>query len=166
MPHALPVVKDAAPTPGLSQFVEAVRSGKSVPNSYVILLGLKEVDSVRLLKTVQQGITYKSFLSFQRNLGISPARLLELVQIPQRTLTRRKHEGRLRPEESDRLLRVGRVFGKAIELFEGDVDAARQWLAAPQTVLGGAKPWDLAKTEFGSREVELAIGRIEHGVYA
>src|SRR5262249_54956085 len=127
---------------------------------------LKKFDSAQLLKAVEQGIPYKSFLKLQRNLGVSQARLLDLIHIPQRTLTRRKHEGRLRPEESDRLLRVTRLMGRAIEVFDGDVMAARTWLAAPQFVLGGAVPWDLIKTELGSREVETALGRIEQGVFA
>ena len=61
---------------------------------------------------------------------------------------------------------TARVFGRAIELFEGDAGAARRWLSSPQTVLGGAVPWDLARTEIGSREVDSAIGRIEHGVFS
>ena len=69
-------------------------------------------------------------------------------------------------DESDRLLRAGRVFGRAIELFDGDAEAARSWLAAPQAVFGGVVPWDLARTDLGAREVEFAIGRIEQGVFA
>ena len=48
----------------------------------------------------------------------------------------------------------------------GDAEAARGWLGKPQKVLGGAVPWDLARTELGAREIETAIGRIEHGVFA
>jgi putative toxin-antitoxin system antitoxin component (TIGR02293 family) len=69
-------------------------------------------------------------------------------------------------EESDRLLRAGRVFGRALELFDGDTNAARNWLSKPQPALGGGVPLELAETEVGAREVEAAIGRIEHGVYS
>jgi putative toxin-antitoxin system antitoxin component (TIGR02293 family) len=153
-------------TPDVVNFLAVLRSGKAVLNSYVVLLGLNQVDSVQLLKTVERGITYRSFGKLQKGLAVSQQRLLEVVQIPQRTLARRKHEGRLRPDESDRLLRATRLLGKAIELFDGDVAAARKWLGTPQTVLGGAVPLDLAKTDLGTREVESAIGRIEHGVFA
>lgn len=150
----------------IAKFVKFIHSGMPGPNSYVVLLGLNEFDSVRLLRIVERGIVYSSFVRFQRNLDVTQARLLDLVQIPQRTLTRRRQEGRLRPDESDRLLRVSRLFGRAIELFDGDADAARKWLSTAQTVLGGAIPLDLAKTDLGTREVERAIGRIEHGVFA
>lgn len=87
--------------------------------------------------------------------------LAELAQIPPRTLARRKEEGRLDPDESDRLLRASRVFGRALALFEGDVDAARTWLSAEQPALGGMAPLELATTDVGAREVENLIGRLE-----
>jgi putative toxin-antitoxin system antitoxin component (TIGR02293 family) len=150
----------------VAEFVDLVHSGKPGAHSYVTLLGLRRFDSAKLLKTVERGISVSSLTRFQRNIDLPQKRLLEVVQIPQRTMTRRRKEGRLRPDESDRLLRASRLFGRVIELFEGDAEAARRWLSSPQTVLGGAIPWDLAKTELGSREVEAAIGRIEHGVFA
>ena len=69
------------------------------------------------------------------------------------------------PDESDRLLRASRVFGRALELFEGDPEAARRWLGLPQPALGGATPLAFARTEAGAREVEDLVGRLEHGVF-
>jgi putative toxin-antitoxin system antitoxin component (TIGR02293 family) len=81
-------------------------------------------------------------------------------------MTRRKREGRFLPDESDRLLRASRLFGKALELFEGDRDAATEWLTTAQPALGGTVPLDLAKSEVGALEVERLIGRLEHGVFS
>ena len=81
-------------------------------------------------------------------------------------MTRRKREGRFLPEESDRLLRASRLFGKALQLFEGDRDAATEWLTTAQPGLGGIVPLDLAKSEVGVLEVERLIGRLEHGVFS
>jgi putative toxin-antitoxin system antitoxin component (TIGR02293 family) len=100
------------------------------------------------------------------NVGLSREALADLVQIKPRTLDRRKEGGRLRPEESDRLLRAARVFGGTIALFEGDADAARTWLSSPQRALGGAVPLEMARTEVGAREVESLVGRLEHGVFS
>ena len=58
------------------------------------------------------------------------------------------------------------VFGRALELFEGDSRAAERWLSSPKRALGGAVPYELAETEAGAREVEALIGRIEHGVFS
>ena len=66
--------------------------------------------------------------------------------------------------ESDRLLRTARLFRLAVDLFDGDRQAARQWLQTPKRALGGATPLDHAATEVGAREVEDLVGRAEHGV--
>src|SRR5215212_7865128 len=83
-----------------------------------------------------------------------------------RTLTRRKQQGRFAPDESDRLLRAARLFGRALELFEGNRDAATEWLFRAQPALGSARPVDVARTELRAREVENLIGRLEHGVFS
>ena len=87
-----------------------------------------------------------------------------MLHIRMRTLSRRKEEGRLRPDESDRLLRASRLFGKILDLFEGDLEKARAWFHAPQEGLGGATPMEFARTDIGSREVENLVGRLEYGV--
>jgi putative toxin-antitoxin system antitoxin component (TIGR02293 family) len=51
-------------------------------------------------------------------------------------------------------------------LFEGDRDAAVEWLTTPQTALGDRVPLDLARTEIGAREVERLVGRLDHGVFS
>ena len=94
------------------------------------------------------------------------AKVARFVAIPQRTLTRRQNDGRLGPDESDRVLRASRIFDLAVDLFEGDVAGARQWLQARQPGLGGEVPIEFASTEVGAREVENLIGRLEHGVIA
>ncbi len=67
---------------------------------------------------------------------------------------------------AEQLLRVDRIIGCSLELFEGDRDGAVEWLLSSQPALGGASPMDVAKTEVGAREVEDLIGRLEHGVYS
>ena len=89
-----------------------------------------------------------------------------LIQIPPRTLTRRRSGGRLQPDESDRLLRAARLFQLTVELFESNIDAARAWFSSPKKALGGKTPLEFARTEVGAREVENLIGRLEHGVYS
>ena len=78
---------------------------------------------------------------------------------------RRKAKGRLRPEESERLLRVSGIFERALDLFAGDTDAARHWLTTPSEELSNHSPLEFARTELGAREVEDFITRLEHGVF-
>ena len=154
-----------AATDDLQHFLTFLRKGNPGPNSHVVLLGLKLFDTPELLKAVNKGFAYRTFERFQRNIVLPVESVMLLVNIPRRTLTRRKHEGRFAPEESDRLVRASRVYGKALELFEANITAASNWLRTPQRGLGGAVPLVVAQTDVGSREVERLLGRLEHGVF-
>lgn len=128
------------------------------------LLGLALGGPVELHARLEQGLPYDALERLRALLDLPLARIAELVRVPLRTLARRKEAGRLQPEESDRLVRVARVVGLALGLFEGDVSAVRAWLAQPQMALGRRAPLDLATTDVGAREVERVIGRLEHGI--
>jgi len=136
------------------------------PHRYLALLGVEPLDTMRLLRQIEEGFTFRELEHLQRALALPMERVAELVHIKPRTLSRRREQGYLLPDESDRLVRVSRVFGKALELFEDDAEAARRWLSTPQPALGGAVPLTVAKTDTGSREVEDLIGRLEHGVFS
>ena len=101
-----------------------------------------------------------------RALALPGGQLAEALGIPGRTLHRRKADARLTPDESDRLVRLSRLYAAALDLFEGDAAGARQWLASPALALGGATPLRWSQTEPGAREVEALIGRLEHGVFS
>ena len=163
MPTKSNVQKRRAPQDDVAALVEKAAPGR---HHYAVLLGLRDVDSATILRSVQAGLSFRAFERFQRNVGFSQAQVSGLMQIAGRTLSRRRAEGRFRPDESDRLLRAGRVVGRALQLFEGDRVAARKWFLSPQPSLGGAIPLRLAETEVGAREVEAVIGRIEHGVFS
>lgn len=155
-----------ATTPDLQRLRQFVRQGAPGAYAYVILLGMDTFDPRQVLRSVNRGFPYRAFDRFCRNSGLSFDALIALIDIPRRTMTRRKAEGRFLPSESDRLLRASRLFAQALELFEGNRDAALGWLMAAQSALGDASPLDLARTEVGSREVERLIARLEHGVFS
>lgn len=164
MEHALFEEKVGGEPPDIESYWKAAKAGQGGSYLYVSLLGLKDLDPIKLVKKVTQGLMFQSLVRFQENTLFSTGDIADLVSIPRRTLQRRKAEGRLDPEESDRLLRVTRVFAKALELFEGDARAARNWFQTPARALGGELPIRLARTDLGSREVEALIDRLEHGV--
>ena len=121
---------------------------------------------LRIYQQVRRGLSYSAFQHLQRNLALPTRTVAELADIPSRTLARRREDGRLDPDESDRLVRVSRVYGRALELFEGDAAQALRWLSSPQPALGGTVPFELAKTDVGAREVDHLVGRLEHGIPA
>jgi putative toxin-antitoxin system antitoxin component (TIGR02293 family) len=148
----------------LDAYRKAIRAGRAGSYRFVSLVGLRSQDPLDIRRRVEEGLSFAALESFQRNTGLSTADLADAVMITMRTLHRRKEQGRLEPEESDRLLRLSRVFGRALELFEGDAPAAREWLARPHKALGGERPMNLVKTDVGAREVEALAERLDHGV--
>ncbi len=144
---------------------EKLQQGTLGANFYVGLLGLKTFDTLKLFKLIEKGLTFAAFARLQRNIGLTQDQLGEIVQIRPRTLDRRKKAGRLDPTESDRLLRTSRVFGNALQLFEGDARAARVWMLTPVRALGNVSPLVACRSELGASEVDRVIGRLEHGVF-
>jgi putative toxin-antitoxin system antitoxin component (TIGR02293 family) len=159
-----PRERAAAAPSDIGSYWEAAKAGQPRSYLYVSLLGLRLSDPIKIVKRVKVGLKFQALERFQKNTQFSTAELADLVAIKLRTLHRRKEQGRLEPDESDRLLRVSRVFAKALELFEGDADAARRWFHTPAKGLGGEPPIAVAGTDLGSREVEALIDRLEHGV--
>lgn len=134
--------------------------------AFLALLGLKRYTALEVIGHISKGLSFSAFEHLRAAMDLPSAELAELAGIPARTLQRRKEEGRLQPDESDRLVRLSRVYGLSLELFEGDQAQARHWLASPQLAFGQRSPLSLTSTEVGAREVEALIGRLEHGVFS
>ncbi len=128
-------------------------------------LGIGTDDKLKVVRSVRAGFPYKSLSNFQKATELPWAEITRFVAISPRTLTRRQSQGKLQPDESDRVLRASKIFDMAVELFEGDTAQARTWLKTPHSGLGGETPLDFASTEVGAREVEKLMGRLEHGVF-
>src|SRR3954454_3740793 len=142
----------------------SVKGSGAVPSAD--LLGLRIDTLPALVRQVERGFSYQSLQAMESRSGIPVARLAEVIGIPERTLARRKTSGRLSPDESERLLRISRVFSQAMELFEGESVAALKWLTTPRRAFEHQTPLNYARTEIGAREVENLIGRMEDGVFS
>ncbi|MCW1886741.1 DUF2384 domain-containing protein [Luteolibacter flavescens] len=104
-----------------------------------------------------------AFDGLREDLGVSSDELADILGIPPRTLSRRTD--RFKPDESERLLRLGSVLRKAADVLE-DPEAVRRWMLQPKRALGGLTPLRCCDTEIGAREVEALLIRIEHGVFS
>src|SRR4029077_21225730 len=111
-------------TRGIERFRQYLDRGTPGPNSYVVLLGLESLDTAGVLRVAERGIPYGAFDTLRENTALAVEDTMAFVNIPRRTLTRRKREGMFAPDESDRLLRAGRVFGRAPELVHRDAHRA------------------------------------------
>ena len=132
---------------------------------WVSQLGLRTGRPGALVDRIEDGLSWAAFERLRGHLDLPQAELARLVRIAPSTLARRRAAGRLRADESDRLVRLSRLFADAVDLFDGDVAEARAWAATPREALGGRSPLDSSSTDVGSREVEALIDRLRHGVF-
>jgi putative toxin-antitoxin system antitoxin component (TIGR02293 family) len=131
-------------------------------NDYVLK---EEMPSGQIVEQLRHGFLYDEFEALRRWLDVSEEQLANWLDISRATLHRRKKKGHFDKNESDRIARLARVFGKAFELF-GSEEAAREWLKSPAHAMSGETPIAFCDTEVGARIVEDLIGQIEHGVFA
>ncbi len=137
----------------------------STPTSLWDELGIPPRGSA-LYRALHEGVSYSSFQVLARATGLNRTALRKAVAIPSATLNRRAKQGRFSAEESDRLFRFAQVYDAAIQLFEGDAEAAIHWMRNPVRGLGGERPIDMLTTSAEAGAVLDLIGQLEHGVVA
>src|SRR5258705_13402646 len=121
-------------------------------------------DTAKAISKIKSGLPVKAFFVLKDEINVSAEELARVVGIAPRTLLRRKQEGRLQKGESERVVRLQRLFERALEVFE-DRAAVQSWFNSRQLALGDETPLQYADTELGAREVENLLSRIEHGVF-
>ena len=130
------------------------------------VLGKAIKKSGDLALLVRKGLPAGSVTALAEKLHVGNNVLSRKLGIPQRTLTRRLSQSSLlTPAESDRTVRIARVYAHAMEMI-GDENKAIEWLGTPNRALGGARPLDQLDTDLGARAVEDILGRIAYGVYS
>lgn len=111
------------------------------------------------------GLPYASVDAVSSAYHIASKDLVRILELPLRTLARRKKEKRLHADESDRLLRLGRVAALAEEVL-GSREKATDWLHQSNPALGHETPLRRLDSDLGARQVEDVLVRISHGVYS
>ena len=130
------------------------------------VLGRSIKSFAELADLIRKGLPSGSLIVLGEKLELKNAALSETLGIPQRTLTRRmSRHSRLTVAESDRTVRLARVYATAVEMI-GNAGKAAGWLRTPNRALGGQVPIDQLDTDLGAREVENILGRIAYGVYS
>ena len=114
---------------------------------------------------IQAGLSFRAVQNLQKALDIPLETVASMLGMSRATLHRRKRQGKIDEDESEKLVRYQRLLKKAEDVF-GDGKSAREWLTHKQAGLGNTVPLDFARTEIGAREVENLLGRLEYGVYS
>jgi putative toxin-antitoxin system antitoxin component (TIGR02293 family) len=114
----------------------------------------------------REGLPVKALPALAGEMSIELKALAKVVGISDRTLSRRMaSDSRLTAEESDRTMRVARVFAKTKDTF-GTAEKASRWLQSPNRALGGDVPLELLDTDAGAQSVQTILLRIDYGVYS
>jgi len=133
---------------------------------YASLVGVKQPSLVAIVDKIEDGLPYRAFDQLTALLETPAGTLAEYLRIPARTLQRRKRSGVLSVDESERILRLSRLYQAALDLFEGDHKAAVAWLGRKNRALIGRMPVEMAALEVTGEQVLQLIGCLEHGVYS
>jgi putative toxin-antitoxin system antitoxin component (TIGR02293 family) len=134
---------DMRPVPGRKRFKvrpkEILRAGGYSPAGASLRLRASGMDT--LIDELRAGLPFKTLQSFSSESGIGVGEIVELIELPKRTLARRKVAARPTSGESERLLRLAKFLEQAVRLFEGNVPAAVAWLKPSKRALGDKSPW-------------------------
>jgi len=117
------------------------------------------------VEAIREGLPAEALSWLKENLDLTAEELAGVIHVSRRTMSRRKKEGRLKPDESERALRLIRLYRRAVEVLGGRTEATG-WLREENFALGGETPLEFADTEPGARRVEHLLGQIEHGIPA
>jgi putative toxin-antitoxin system antitoxin component (TIGR02293 family) len=118
-----------------------------------------------LIPLLRQGLPFSVLEHLMLAFSLTREETSKVLNLPLRTLNRRKQEKRLAADESDRLYRLSRILAHC-ETVLGSPDKAGQWLRRPNRTLNGAAPLMLLDTDIGANQVDDALGRLEHGVFS
>ena len=77
-----------------------------------------------LIRRIQRGLSFSELRALQDSIDMPFEQLAAKLSMSRSTLQRRKANGRLSPDESDKVMRFARLLEHAADVF-GDIDKAR-----------------------------------------
>ena len=130
------------------------------------MLKRKVSSDSELTTLTREGLPVSAVTRLAAELAVERRTVARVLGISERTLSRRiAKDERLSAEESDRTVRLARVYATALETL-GSAAKASAWLQKPNRALEGVQPLELLDTDTGARAVETVLGRIEYGLYS
>lgn len=133
------------------------------PGKFWLLLGIP-TQGRELVERVRAGFPFDVIQQLACLSGFTATELAGMVKIPQSTLRRRRETGLFSKGESDRLYRLSTIISAAIELFQGNVTHANEWLCKPLRYMGDRRPIDMAETGAEADLMLTFILQLEHGI--
>ncbi len=115
-----------------------------------------------LVEATRKGLPAKSADRLAQLGGLTNEQLAAALGVSTRTLARQRGKAKLGSVESDRAIRLARVLGLALDVFE-DRTRAIAWLHDPIVALGGRAPVNYLDTDAGVRRIEQILTRLDYG---
>jgi putative toxin-antitoxin system antitoxin component (TIGR02293 family) len=118
------------------------------------------------VSVIRKGVSPQLFVRTAKTIGLPHTELAKKLGLAPRTMAARlaNPKQKLKPEETEKILRIKEIFEQAVRVF-GSKEEARRWLLSPAHGLEGQRPIDLMDTEPGSAQVREYLGAIEYGNY-
>jgi|SRR6187402_323428 len=126
-------------------------------------IGLGSGTEFDLATAVEHGASTDSIDSL-RQLGLTFSEIAAIVISPRSLKHREASGGLLTLEQTDRVLRVGRILEMATRIF-ANAEKALRWLRMPDDRLQSRAPLQMLVTEAGGRLVEKMLWQIDEGIY-
>ena len=118
---------------------------------------------VLLFAGLEKGFAY-SAIEALTVYGVNRKELSTFTGIALSTLDRRKSEGHLNTQESDKVYGLVRLIDAATDLFSGNEEKANAWIRKSAKGLGDRAPIDMIRTTAETESVIDFIGRVKRGV--
>jgi putative toxin-antitoxin system antitoxin component (TIGR02293 family) len=134
-----------------------------------------EFDPLQRVQVIHQGLPATVPGAIAERMGISKDRLYLTLGLPRATVERKVRESKpLSPEESSRVLGMGRLVGQVQRMVEesGRPDGfdagawVARWMERPVPALGGRRPAELMDTAEGQALVANVLARAQSGAYS
>jgi uncharacterized protein (DUF2384 family) len=94
-------------------------------------------------------------------LSLTQIPLNEFIQLIPISIDTYKRKAIFNPAVTEKVLQIEEVYRKGLAAFG---EGFYNWVAAPNSSLGGEAPKTLLSNSFGVRKLLTLIGRMEHGV--
>jgi putative toxin-antitoxin system antitoxin component (TIGR02293 family) len=145
--------------------------GMSTKDIVAILGGAKALrrevrTNADFISVVREGLPTRAVRSLLLQSNITQDEAIQALHISRRTFTRRMRATNFEPIESEKLLRLARIYAFAKEVFDGNAEKTVEWLRRPNRALGAQKPISLLDSDLGAQQVEDTLGRLQEGVYS
>jgi len=125
---------------------------------------LSNSGSVKIITTLEDGISINALERVATYLGISMHQLLSFMRISRSTWQRRKKAKKLDFNLSDKTVQLAHLLEHAEQVF-GQSEKVRLWFNMPSVVFENRRPVELIGSLSGLNLINEELIRIEQGIY-